>query len=134
MARSMKVISTNPGASQPRRESWAELMNSSLAKYPSVTVCARFLTHHFSPNIAGRPTPQSLISYGTNALLSSFLARPCDQTYTGCTQDYKKMFSRNKMDQRESVWLFVSFQQSLLLKGRKPFTPELAEAPPRCHH
>ena len=80
MARSMKVISTNPGASQPRRESWAELMNSSLAKYPSVTVCARFLTHHFSTDPNSGPA-QILLYYADHVLLSSYTTRSCDQYF-----------------------------------------------------
>ena len=74
----MKVISTDGGASLPAKEGRAEMLNSSLGKYPEVTLCARFLTHHFSTHPDGEPI-QTLISYGKNDFLSSLVARPCDQ-------------------------------------------------------
>ena len=84
----VKVISTDAGASLPAKDGRAEIMNSSLGKYPGVTLCARFLTHHFSTHPDGEPS-QTLISYGYNALLTSFVARPCDLLYYEahfCTQ------------------------------------------------
>ena len=76
----MKVISTDAGASLPANNGRAEILNSSLVKYSEVTLCARFLTHHFSTHPDGEPS-QTLISYGYNDLLSSLVARPCDQYY-----------------------------------------------------
>ena len=38
----MKVISTDAGASLPAKDGRAEILNSSLEKYSSLTVCARF--------------------------------------------------------------------------------------------
>ena len=118
----MKVISRDAGASEPRREgwAWAELLNSSLALYPSLTVCARFLSHHFSAETEGRPTPQSLISHGTNDLFSSFVARPCDsdQSYKGCTKDYKDIFSRNNV-----TWIRGKAFGCLFISGRNFFYP-----------
>ena len=76
----MKVISTDGEASLPATDGRAEILNSSLVQYPEVTLCARFLTHHFSTHPDGEPT-QTLISYGYNNLLSSLVARPCDQYY-----------------------------------------------------
>ena len=96
MALSMKVISTDAGVSLPRKEGQAEILNSSLVKYPEVTVCARFLTHHFSADPEDWPT-QSLISYGSGDLLGSYVAMPCDQLYPGCTQEYKDIFTENQL-------------------------------------
>ena len=73
----MKVISTDAGASLPAKDGRAEMVNSSLVKLSEVTLCARFLTHSFSTDLDGSPI-QTAISYGTDDLLSSYLARPCD--------------------------------------------------------
>ena len=73
----------------------AELLNSSLEKYPSLTVCARFLTHHFSPHREG--PPQALLSYGRDDLLSSFVAMSCEGSYSGCTQEYRDMLSEKQV-------------------------------------
>ena len=62
LGQNMKVISTDAGASVPREEGRAEILNSSLVKYSSLTVCARFLTLHFTADPDGWPI-QSLISY-----------------------------------------------------------------------
>ena len=88
----MKVISTDPRASLPRKEGWAEIPNSSLGKYSELTLCARFLTYHFSTDATRWPS-QSLISYGLGDLLGSYVARPCDQSFRGCTEEYKNIFS-----------------------------------------
>ena len=80
LSKKMKVISTDAGSSLPAKDGQAEMLNSSLVKYSEVSLCARFLTHHFSTHPLGWPS-QSLISYGSNDLLSSFVARPCDQYY-----------------------------------------------------
>ena len=96
VSKKMKVISTDAGSSLLRREGQAEILNSSLVKYPEVTLCARFLTHHFSTHPEGWPT-QSLISHGLDDLLGSYRAMPCDQYYTGCTQEYKDIFSENQL-------------------------------------
>ena len=77
LSKKVKVISTDSGASLPAKDGQAELMNSSLVNYSEVTLCARFLTHHFSTHLDGSTT-QTLISYWTHDLLSSFIARPCD--------------------------------------------------------
>ena len=84
----MKVISTDAGASLPANNGRAEILNSSLVKYSDVTLCARFLTHHFSTHPDNSPL-QTLISYGNADLLSSYVARPCDQKYQGCTEYYR---------------------------------------------
>ena len=92
------VISTEKGAgaSLPRKEGQAEILNSSLVKYSQLTVCARFLTLHFSSDPDGWPT-QSLISYGSDDLLGSYLAMSCDQSYTGCTQEYRDIFRASQL-------------------------------------
>ena len=74
----MKVISTDPGASLPAKDGGAELLNSSLGNFPEVTVCARFLTHHFSTHWDSWSS-QALISSGGDALLGSYVAKPCEQ-------------------------------------------------------
>ena len=85
----MKVISTDAGASLPAKDGRAELLNSSLVKYPELTICARFLTHHFSTHPDGEPS-QTLISYGQIDFLSSLVARPCDDYYQAdfCTHNF----------------------------------------------
>ena len=80
LSKKVKVISTDSGASMPAQSGRAEILNSSLKKYPEATICARFLTYHFSTHSDGQPT-QTLISYGHNDFLSSLVARPCDQNY-----------------------------------------------------
>ena len=87
LSEKMKVISTDPGASLPAKSGRAVILNSSLKKYPEATLCARFLTHHFSTHSDGQPS-QTLISYGYNDFLSSLVARPCDQHYQAdlCTR------------------------------------------------
>ena len=92
----MTVISRDGGASQPLKEGGAEVVNSSLGRFPSLTVCARFLSHNFSPDPAGRP-PQALISYGRDDLLSSFVAMSCEGSYPGCTGEYKDILRENKV-------------------------------------
>ena len=83
----MKVISTDAGASLPAKDGRAEILNSSLVKYPEMTLCARFLTHSFSTHPDGEPR-QTLISYGDNNFLRSGVARPCDKYYKAdfCTE------------------------------------------------
>ena len=92
------VISTETGAgaSLPRKDGRAEMLNSSLVNYSQLTVCARFLTLHFSTDPDGWPT-QSLISYGSDDLLGSYLAMSCDQSYTGCTEEYRDIFSASQL-------------------------------------
>ena len=85
----MKVISTDAGASLPAKDGQAEMLNSSLEKYPEVTLCARFLTHHFSTPPNGYPF-QTLISYGKDQSLGSYIARSCEQLYEGCTEKYRE--------------------------------------------
>ena len=92
----MKVISRDAGASLPRKEGRAEILNSSLVTFSSLTLCARFLTIHFSTDPEGLPT-QSLISYGSDDLLGSYLAMSCDQSYPGCTQEYRDIFSASQL-------------------------------------
>ena len=76
----VKVISTDPGASLPAVDGQAEMLNSSLVKYSELTVCARFLTHHFSTRYDS-PSEQIILSYGDNLLLGSYVTRPCDQYF-----------------------------------------------------
>ena len=89
----MKVISTDAGALLPAKDGGAEILNSSLKKYSELTLCARFLTHHFSTHPDGGPY-QTLISYGKDDLLSSYTATYCDGFFEGCTQKYKERFSK----------------------------------------
>ena len=77
---SMKVISTDAGASLPAKDGQAEILNSSLVKYSMVTVCARFLTHHFSTDPNSGPA-QILLYYADHVLLSSYTTRSCDQYF-----------------------------------------------------
>ena len=113
----MKVISTDAGALQPRKPGQAEILDSSLVNYSSVTVCARFLTHHFSTHPEDWPT-QSLISYGLDDLLASYLAMPCDQSYAGCTQQYKDIFSENQLP-----WISGKVFGYLLISNNHHFYP-----------
>ena len=94
LSKKIKVISTDAGASLPVKDGHAEILNSSLEKYPELTLCARFLTHQFSIH-SDRAQAQALISYGYFDLLGSFLARPCEQAYAGCTELYKDILSKN---------------------------------------
>ena len=91
-----RVISRGGGASLPSKQSQTEMLNSSLVKYSQLTLCARFLTLHFSTDPDGWPT-QSLISYGSDDLLGSYLAMSCDQSYTGCTEEYRDIFSASQL-------------------------------------
>ena len=111
----MKVISTDPGASQPAKDGQAELLNSSLEKYSEVTLCARFLTHHFSTPSDNYPF-QTLISYGKDVLLSSYLGKSCDQFYQGCTENY-----RDKVEAHQ--WIRGKVFGSLYLSGNDYFYP-----------
>ena len=76
----MRIITTDGGASLPAREGRAELLNSSLENYSEMTLCARFLTYHFSTHWDGFPY-QALISSGSNALLGSYVAKSCEQRF-----------------------------------------------------
>ena len=76
-ALNLKVISTDAGASLPDKDGRAELLNSSLVKYSQVTLCARFLTYHFSTHSDSGPE-QILLSSGDDVLLSSYITRPCE--------------------------------------------------------
>ena len=80
MALSMKVISTDAVAPLPAQSGQAELLNSSLENYSEMTLCARFLTYHFSTHWDGFPY-QALISSGSNALLGSYVAKSCEQRF-----------------------------------------------------
>ena len=111
----MTVISTDAGASLPAKDGQAEILNSSLVKYPEVTLCARFLTHHFSTDPDGFPF-QTLISYGKNVLLGSFVARSCDQFYQGCTEYY-----RDKVETQQ--WIRGKVFGNVYLSGNDYFYP-----------
>ena len=76
----MKVISTDAGALLPAKDGRAELLNSSLVNYSEVTLCGRFLTHHFSTHPDSMPV-QIIFSYGDNALLRSYITKPCEQFF-----------------------------------------------------
>ena len=106
----MRVITTDGGASLPAKYGQAELLNSSLGKYPELTICARFLTHHFSTHSDGEPS-QDLISYGKDSLLSSYVAGPCDQFYQGCTEDYREKVEGDQ-------WIRGKVFGSLYLSGK----------------
>ena len=94
LSKKIKVISTDVGVSLPDKDGHAEILNSSLEKYPELTLCARLLTHSFSRTFYGWPT-QALISYGSDPLLGSFVTRSCDQFYEGYTKVYRDLLSRN---------------------------------------
>ena len=94
ISKKIRMISTDGRASLPAKAGQAEILNSSLEKYPELTLCARLLTHSFSRTFYGWPT-QALISYGSDPLLGSFVTRSCDQFYEGCTKVYRDLLSRN---------------------------------------
>ena len=117
LCQKVKVISRDGGASLPIKEGRAEILNSSLVNYSSVTVCARFLTHHFSTDPEGWQI-QSLISYGWNILLGSYVAMPCEQSYTGCTQEYQDIFSENQL-----AWISGKVFGDFLISSNHHFYP-----------
>ena len=80
LGKKMKVISTDAGALLPAKDGRAELLNSSLVNYSEVTLCGRFLTHHFSTHPDSMPV-QIIFSYGDNALLRSYITKPCEQFF-----------------------------------------------------
>ena len=80
LSQKVKVISTDAEASLPAKDGRAEILNSSLVKYPELTLCARFLTHHFSTHPDGYSS-MAIISYGYSTFLHSSVARPCDQYF-----------------------------------------------------
>ena len=94
LGKKMKVISTDPGASLPAKEGRAELVNSSLVKYSEVTICARFLTHHFSTHPDGGPY-QTLISYGRDDLLN-FKSVKSDLQWIYSNKDYQEISLANR--------------------------------------
>ena len=98
----MTVISTDAGASLPAKYGQAELLNFSLGEYSEVTLCARFLTYHFSTPPDGVPF-QTIIAYGTHQLLGSYVAKPCDQRYQGCTERYKEKLETQQWIQAETL-------------------------------
>ena len=85
----MKVISTDAGASLPSKDGRAEFLNLSLGKSSEMTLCARFLTYHFSTHQDNSPF-QTIISYGRDSLLCSYVGKSCDHYYQGCTENYKE--------------------------------------------
>ena len=111
----MKVISTDGGASLPAKEGRAEILNSSLGKYPEVTLCARFLTHHFTTH-PDRYPKQSLISYGTDLLLASYVARTCEKKYEGCTE-----YLKDKVETQQ--WIRGQVFGSMFVPGNDYFYP-----------
>ena len=94
LSKKVKVISTDSGASLPAKDGQAELLNSSLVNYSEVTLCARFLPHHFSTHLDGL-TSQTLISYSTYELLASIVARPCDNDYAPYFQEHSNSATNN---------------------------------------
>ena len=58
----VKLISTDDGASLPAKDGRAEILNSSLMKYPE-TLCARFLTHQFYTHSDGWPYLMDIINF-----------------------------------------------------------------------
>ena len=113
----MKVISRDAAASLPAKDGRAEILNSSLVKYSQLTVCARFLTHHFTTDPQGLPT-QSLISYGSDDLLGSYLAMSCDQSYPGCTEEYRDIFRASQL-----TWISGSVFGYFSLSSTPQFYP-----------
>ena len=111
----MTVISTDAGASLPAKDGRAEILNSSLVKYPEVTLCARFLTHHFSTPSDNYPF-QTLISYEKDVLLSSYVGKYCDQFYQGCTENYRDKVATQG-------WIRGKVFGSLYLSGNDYFYP-----------
>ena len=93
------------------------MVNSSLAKYPEVTLCARFLTYHFSTHPDGWPY-LSLISYWKNALLSSYLAKPCEHLFQGCTD-----IERERIAGQHRQWTEGKVFGSSYISGHQYYYP-----------
>ena len=87
---SLRVLQTDSTQSLPPLTGQADILNSGLAEYEEVTVCARFLTHQFNCHRAAYDY-QGLITVAEFWLLGSYLALPCDWSYEGCTL-YKKSY------------------------------------------
>ena len=90
--RKMRVISTDPGALLPAKDGQAEILDSSLTTFSSLTICVRFLTFTFSVYPDEWPI-QTLISYDGGGLLNSYIAIPCDEAYPGCTEEYQDILA-----------------------------------------
>ena len=133
----MKVIYTDAGASLPAKDGRAEILNSSLLKYSEVTLCARFLTHHFSTHSDCWPS-QTLINHGKDALLSSYVARPCDQMYSGCTQEYQDIFPKDDIQWiRGKIFGYLFISDDHCYPGWWPAVWNsacISASPPRGHY
>ena len=86
----VRVLKTDSSQFLPKLSDQADVLNSGLAGYEEVTVCARFLTHQFNCHKEAYDY-QGLITVSEFWLLGSYLALPCDWYYDGCTV-YKKSY------------------------------------------
>ena len=86
----VRVLKTDSSQFLPKLSDQADVLNSGLAGYEEVTVCARFLTHQFNCHKDAYDY-QGLITVSEFWLLGSYLALPCDWYYDGCTV-YKKSY------------------------------------------
>ena len=82
---SIKMITTNQDRVLPQKGGYAQLLNSSLKAYDSVSVCGRFVTYQFTVH-PDTVTHQVLLSAGKHYLLSGYVALPCGHVEPGCTQ------------------------------------------------
>ena len=85
----IQVISSSSEAYLPPPRGQAEILNSSLEGLKEVTLCARFNTDQFVSYQTDQFSYQTLITYHRSWLLASYVAVPCEEKYTGCTQYYK---------------------------------------------
>ena len=72
----IKVIYSHQEKPQP--DGFAEILNSSLTKYPEFSLCGRFLSHDFSTE---QTTWQTVISVGKRAIVASHAVLPCDHNF-----------------------------------------------------
>ena len=76
----------------------AEVLISSLSEPDEFTICARFLTLDFKP-FPGSNYHHVMTHWGEKSILAAFIAMPCDQRHSGCSEYYKE-----KMAQSGAVW------------------------------
>ena len=82
----IQVISSSSEFYLPPPRGQAEILNSSLEGLKEVTLCARFNTDQFVSYQTDQFSYQTLITYHRSWLLASYVAVPCEEKYTGCTQ------------------------------------------------
>ena len=86
---SIKVVGTDPALELPVRTGQAEILNSAMVKYPEFTICVRFKTHQFSWHRDTWAFHSLIVIPPDDWLLGAYVAFPCDDFYSGCTQRYK---------------------------------------------